>query len=505
MLPMNFMKGLTSMLNKKQEKTPYFTKLVNYSKKYMASFDVPGHKRGVIKTEFNKALGDKIFVYDSNAPRGLDNLNHPTSIIKEAQELSAEAFNADRAYFVTGGTTLAILAMITATIKAKEKIILPRNVHKSIINALILSGGIPIFVKPIVDNNLQIAISLSKEEVIKTINKHKDAKAVFLINPTYYGGTCDIKEITTYAHQHNMVVLVDEAHGGNLYFNDKLPLSAMDAGADFSAISIHKTNLSLTQSSILLQKGTRIAPQRLSATINILQSTSPNQLLIASLDVSRKFMYFHAKEYLDKVIALSKKYTKPINEIPGISVKDKTYFIENGSYDYDESKLIIDVSKLDINGFDVYKILVDKYNVQVELAEENILLCVLSVAQREKDFKYLYYGLKQISKQYYLNKTYKYPAIPLSYPRRVTRPREAYHAPFIYVDVNDSLNMICAESIMIYPPGIPLIIPGERINQNVIDSINNYLKNDLTILSESEEGKIKVIDKANWHKPVKRG
>jgi lysine decarboxylase len=484
-----------------QEQTPFFSKLVNYSKQYIAAFDVPGHKRGNIQTDLTKKLGKNIFLYDSNAPRGLDNLNHPTGVIKKSQELASKVFHADRAYFLTGGTTLGILAMVMATVKAKEKIILPRNVHKSVINSLILSGGIPIFVKPLVDKHLQIAISIKTKNIIKTIDDHPDAKAILLINPTYYGGTCDLQTIIEYAHQKGLVCLVDEAHGGNLYFHDQLPMTAMDAGADFSAVSIHKTNLSLTQSSVLLQKGERISPNRLQATINILQSTSPNQLFIASLDTSRKYMYFHAKEGIDNVLELSHKYSTLINEIPGISVKGRDYFQSIGCFDFDETKIIIDVSKLSVNGFDIYKKLADNHSVQLELAEEQILLCVLSIAQVEKDFLYLLNALKEMSASYYKMEEFNYPPIPLNYPKRCFRPRVAYHAPFVFVDVNDSLGEICAESIMIYPPGIPLIIPGEKIDASVINSINSYIKNDLTILSESEVGKIKVIDRANWKKP----
>jgi len=326
---------------------------------------------------------------------------------------------------------------------------------------------------------------------------------LFLINPTYYGGTCDLKTIIEYAHSKNIIVLVDEAHGGNLYFGENLPITAMEAGADFSAVSIHKTNLSLTQSSILLQKGTRVSINRITATINILQSTSPSQLLIASLDTSRKYMFLNGRKEIEKLLFLSQKYIELLNQIPGISVKSKDHFIAVGTHDYDRTKLLIDVSKLSISGFDVYKLLADKYNVQIELAEESIILCVLSIAQHEKDFEYLLYGLKEISKQFYSLQEYYYPKIPLNYPKRCLRPRVAYHAPSITININDSLDEICAESIMVYPPGIPLIIPGEKIDLKIISSINNYIKNNLILLSESDLGKIKVVDKTRWSRKQK--
>ncbi|MDR2828377.1 MAG: aminotransferase class I/II-fold pyridoxal phosphate-dependent enzyme [Acholeplasmatales bacterium] len=481
--------------NDPQFKTPFFTKLKEYSKKYTASFDVPGHKRGAIENDFSKAIGKNIFKYDSNAPYGLDFLNQPSGVIKESEELAAKAYNANKAYFITGGTTLAIIAMIMTCVKAKEKIILPRNVHKSVINSLILSGSIPVFIKPIIDEYLDIATSVSTEEVIKTIKKNKDAKAILIINPTYYGGISDLKTITQIAHENNMLVLVDEAHGGNLYFSDKLPLSAMECNADICAISSHKTNLSLTQSSLLLLKGDAVSQRRLTATINILQSTSPSQLLVGSIDTSRKYMYFYANKMIDNLLILKNKYVDIINKIPGIKVMDKKYFIDNGCFDYDETKMLLDVTPLSITGSNIYKLLAKHHNVQLELAEEEILLCVLSVATKEKDFKCLVKGLNAISKEYYKKEEFVYPEINLTYPKKSVRPREAYHGASKVISINDSLGCISSEMIMIYPPGIPLIIPGEIVDSNVIKTINNYIKNDLKILQESERGFIKVLVK----------
>ena len=296
------------------KKTPYFTALKEYAEKDINPLDVPGHKRGRIKNDLTDALGDSVFLYDVNAPKGLDNLSRPQSVIKEAQNLMADAFNADKAYFLLNGTTQGIITMILTVVRAHEKIILPRNTHKSIISGLILSGAIPIFLPTIIDEELGISNGFTIDNLIKTIDENPDAKAVFVINTTYFGACTDLKSVVDIAHDNNMLVLVDEAHGSHLSFNDKLPIGAMEAGADMSSASFHKTLGSLTQTSVLLAKGNRVDYNRIRVVINILQSTSPSSIMLASLDVARKQMYFNGKKELDAVIELSEYAKEKITE-----------------------------------------------------------------------------------------------------------------------------------------------------------------------------------------------
>ena len=487
-------------MKKDQNKTPYLSKLIEYTNKHTIPFDVPGHKRGTISTDFSDVVGLKVFELDSNAPRGLDNLNRPKEVIKEAEELAAEAFGADKAYFLTGGTTCGILAMIMTACKAKQKIIMPRNVHKSIINGLILSGGIPVFIKPNMDSDLGIANGIDFNKYKEIIDKNLDAAAVLLINPTYFGVVNDLDKIINYAHDKNMLVVADEAHGGNLYFASKLPKSVIEAGADLSAVSMHKTLGSLTQSSILLAKGDLIDHQRLRATLNIIQSTSPNQLMIASIDAGRKKMVFEGEKRIHKVVDWAKETIKQINDINGISAHGREYFIENGAYDFDETKIIVKVSDLGLTGFEVYKILADKYNIQMELAENKLLLGVLSLGTTKEHLDKLVEALKDISKKYFgKNKPIVSKSI-YTYPESYTRPREAYHAPHKIIKVEDSLGEISSESIMAYPPGIPLIIPGEIISKEILDVLDEYDNSDSTILSDCQRGYVKVIDKEEWIK-----
>jgi arginine decarboxylase len=484
-----------------QKLTPYFTALLEYSNKNRIPFDVPGHKMGLMKNELIKVIGKKAFSMDVNAPDGLDNLNIPKGVIKDSQTLLAKAFQADRSFFITGGTTIGVLALIMSTVRAKEKIIMPRNVHKSIISALIMSGAMPVFIEPVIDTTFGIANHMTLEAFKRTVDDNLDAKAVFIINPTYFGVTGDLKSMVDYAHEHNMIVLVDEAHGSHMVFHDDLPMTAMQAGADLSATSIHKTSGSLTQSSAIFAKGNRIDYQRLVATIHMVQSTSPSSLLLASLDVARKYMYYNAHDGLTKLFPLIDSANEQLNSIDGIHALTESYFKDLGAHGYDKTKIIVDVSGLSLTGFEVYKLLSREYNIQIELAEANVILCVLSIATTKKHLDALVKAFKDLSKKYKKDKSAVKSYQPKgNFPEAHVRPRSAYHAPFKIVNYKDSVDQIAAESVMIYPPGIPILIPGEIISQKLIEDLMYYVAQGSTILSEAPKGFIKIVDKDNWSK-----
>lgn len=481
--------------------TPFYTKLKAYADSGVICHDVPGHKLGQIDNDMMDYTGKQIYKLDANAPRGMDNLNRPQGVILEATELMADAFGAEKSYFLTGGTTMGILSMIMSTCRAKEKIILPRNVHKSAINALILSGAVPIFVKPYIDQELGIANHMDYEEVKKAVIENPDAMGVLVINPTYFGVTSDLEKIVTLAHEYDMKVLVDEAHGSHFPFSDLLPIGSMEAGADLASCSLHKTVGSLTQSSILIAQGPRVDHVRLRSTINMIQSTSPSSLLLASLDVSRKEIYQRGPKLIPHLIEMAKKTRAQINQIPGLRALDKSYFVSRNASNYDETKIIIKVSQLGLTGFDVYKELVDTYKIQVELAETHLILAVLSIGTKQEDLDKLVEALGKLSQTYTdMHLDPIEPKIKYSYPEAYTRPREAYHAPKKIMPIAQVVDEIAAESIMIYPPGIPIVIPGEIISQDILDDLDFYQRSGSVILSDTESGYIKVIDKEYWMK-----
>lgn len=473
-------------------------------KKYIESdptcFDVPGHKMGNFDNDLEEYAGKTLYKLDVNAPIGLDNLYHPHGVIKEAEDLLADLYNVDEALFSINGTTGGIMTMIIGTIDAKEKIILPRNVHKSIINSLILSGAYPIFVMPDTDPETGIANGVKIDNYIKAMDENPDAKAVFVINPTYFGVTSNIKKLAKEAHERNMIVIADEAHGSHLYFHEDLPLGAMAAGADISSVSLHKTFGSLTQSSAILINKERINVSRIKKVYAMLSSTSPNHILLASIDVARKRMALDGHKLLSNTLDLARKTRERINKIRGFHCLDKSYLDGNGRFDIDETKLVINTSEVGLSGFEIFKLMREVENVQMELGEISELLAIFTIGTTQKDADRLVEGLQKISDKYYdITDIKTIPHFSYSFPELIVRPREAFHAPSKVISLDDAVGEISAESIMIYPPGIPLAIPGEIITQNAIDLLHFYEKEGGVVLSDSPDGYIKVLDQDKWY------
>lgn len=483
---------------KEQEKTPYLDALKKYVSEDVCPFDVPGHHMGNVQNDFKDFVGEMAYRCDVNAPRGLDNLNHPHGVICRAQELMAKAFNADEAFFLINGTSAGIMAMILATCAAHQKIIVPRNCHKSCINGLVLSGARPIFISPEYDFDLEISNQPRIEDYIRAIDENPDARAIFVIHPTYFGAVLDLKKLVDYAHERGILVLADEAHGCHFGFNKYGPKSAMELGCDLSAASLHKTGGSLTQSSVLLRKGDRVSHYEISKAFALINTTSPSTLLIASLDSARKFLYLHGQEKLLEAISLTRYAIEEINKIEGFKAHGKEYFIKRGAFDYDETKLVIELDNLDIDGFTLYKILKDKYNIQMELAETYVVLAIISLGSSFDHVKRLINALKEIANNHY-KEGVRYPKYHYDnpFPKSIVRPRTAYHAPLKVVPLDECENLISKESIMIYPPGIPLIIPGEIFTKEIINRIKQYKKTNATVLSDYEND-VSVIDFDNW-------
>lgn len=488
------------MNKEKQNNTPFFSEMKKYIESDPTCFDVPGHKMGNFDNDLEEYAGKTLYKLDVNAPIGLDNLYHPHGVIKEAEDLLADLYNVDEALFSINGTTGGIMTMIIGTIDAKEKIILPRNVHKSIINSLILSGAYPIFVMPDTDPETGIANGVKIDNYIKAMDENPDAKAVFVINPTYFGVTSNIKKLAKEAHERNMIVIADEAHGSHLYFHEDLPLGAMAAGADISSVSLHKTFGSLTQSSAILINKERINVSRIKKVYAMLSSTSPNHILLASIDVARKRMALDGHKLLSNTLDLARKTRERINKIRGFHCLDKSYLDGNGRFDIDETKLVINTSEVGLSGFEIFKLMREVENVQMELGEISELLAIFTIGTTQKDADRLVEGLQKISDKYYdITDIKTIPHFSYSFPELIVRPLEAFHAPSKVISLDDAVGEISAESIMIYPPGIPLAIPGEIITQNAIDLLHFYEKEGGVVLSDSPDGYIKVLDQDKWY------
>lgn len=485
-----------------QHSTPFLDALVDYVSSEPIPFDVPGHKLGSFETDLSRKISEKFSTYDANAPLGLDNLYNSTGVIKEAEALAAEVCHADHCLFSVNGTTGGILTIIMACLNVKDKIILPRNVHKSVINALIISGAIPIFVSPIIDQKLGVACGVTTQAYIDAMDENPTAKAVFVINPTYFGVVCDLKRVVEEAHKRNLIVICDEAHGSNFYFSEKLPMSAMDAGADITAMSMHKNSGSLTQTSLILTKGDRINYSEVKRAFAMFSSTSPYHILIASLDAARKEMALHGEEIIQSNLELSSYAREKLNQIKGIHVYGQEYVKEqnsDGVYQIDLTKLVIDVRGLGMYGYEVYKKIRKEYNVQLELGEVSVVLAIVGPGTTKRHIDRLILAFQKLSEEIESSPIKQIPDFAYSFPQTFVPPREAYDAPHCVIPLKDCLGEISAETIMAYPPGIPVVIPGEFISQDALNLIRFYSEEGGEVLKDTDQGMIKIIDRQNWY------
>ena len=457
------------MDRERQKKAPIYEALEEFKKKRVVPFDVPGHKRGRGNPELVQLLGEKCVSLDVNSMKPLDNLCHPVSVIREAEELAAEAFGAASAYLMVGGTTSAVQSMILSVVKAGDKIILPRNVHKSVINALVLCGGIPIYVNPEMNQKLGISLGMQVEKVKQAIEDNPDAVAVFVNNPTYYGICSDIKTIVQLAHSRGMKVLADEAHGTHLYFGKNLPISAMAAGADMAAVSMHKSGGSLTQSSLLLlNKGvnTDYVPQ----IINLTQTTSASYLLLSSLDISRRNLALRGEESFAKVVEMAEYARREINSIGGYYAYGKELVNGDSIFDYDVTKLSVYTRDIGLAGIEVYDLLRDEYDIQIEFGDISNILAYISIGDRIQDIERLVGALDDIERLYKKDSSGLLSGEYIS-PKVVMSPQKAFYSEKVSVPVEASSGRVCAEFVMCYPPGIPILAPGEMITDDVVQYI----------------------------------
>lgn len=473
-----------------QGKAPIYEALEKYKSMRVVPFDVPGHKQGRGNPELRDFLGEKCLSVDVNSMKPLDNLGHPVSVIKEAEELAADAFGAHHAFFMVNGTTSAVQAMIMSVCKQGEKIIMPRNVHRSAINALILSGATPVYVNPGVNKQLGIPLGMPLDEVKKAISENPDAKAIFINNPTYYGICSDLKSITELAHQHHMYVLVDEAHGTHFYFGEDMPVSAMAAGADMAAVSMHKTGGSLTQSSFLLI-GKRLTTGHVRQVINLTQTTSGSYLLLSSLDISRRNLALDGKSIFAKATSLANYARDEINKIGGYYAFSTELVNGDSVFDFDRTKLSIHTREIGLAGIEVYDILRDDYGIQIEFGDIGNILAIISVGDRALALERLVSALSEIKRLYMKDKTGMFDHEYIS-PEVVIAPQQAFYSDSRPVAIGDSKGRISGEFVMAYPPGIPILAPGERITQEIIDYIA-YSKAKGSFLTGTEDMSIENI------------
>ncbi len=474
-----------------QDNAPIYEALERMRRMRVVPFDVPGHKRGRGNQELTDFLGEACMSVDVNSMKPLDNLCHPVSVIRDAEDLAAQAFGADSAFFMVGGTTSAVQSMILYACKSGDKIIMPRNVHRSAINALILCGAVPVYVNPDVNNTLGIALGMSVSQVEQAILENPDAKAVMVNNPTYYGICSDLKKITELAHAHGMLVLVDEAHGTHFYFGDNFPLTAMAAGADMASVSMHKSGGSLTQSSFLLM-GRNVNSDYMRQIVNLTQTTSASYLLLSSLDISRKRLALHGRDIFSKTVEMAEYAREEINAIGGYYAYSRELINGDSIYDFDISKLSIFTLPIGLAGIEVYDLLRDEYDIQIEFGDIGNILAYISVGDRNRDIERLISALSEIKRRFgktesgLLTQEYINPVV-------AETPRNAFYGGKRSLPLDEAAGCVCSEFVMCYPPGIPILAPGELITDEIIKYIK-YAKEKGCSMTGTEDINIERLN-----------
>lgn len=477
-----------------QSETPLFDALMEYVNRDTIPFHVPGHKKGVgMDKEFKQFIGENPFKIDVTVFKLVDSLHHPTGPIKRAQQLAADAYGSDAAFFSIHGTSGAIQSMIMSVVNSGDKLIIPRNVHKSVTAGIILSGAIPVYMQPALNKRVGIAQGVTPETVEDTLKKHPDAKAVLIINPTYYGVATDIKKISDIVHSYDIPLIVDEAHGPHLGFNDNLPMSAIEAGADMCAQSTHKIIGALTQCSLLHVCSERIDINRVHQVLSLLQTTSPSYILMASLDCARRQIALWGKELLDKSIELANYVRYEINNIKGFYCFGEEIVGNEGVTALDPTKITINCRELGITGYDLDMILSNKYHIQMELSDLYNVLAVGSFGDTKEAMDTLLHALKEISTEYYVkeNKKSDFLDIP-DIPKQIKIPRDAFNSPKKPLLLKNSIGMISGEFLMAYPPGIPILCPGEEITKEIVDYVQK-LKNTGLYVQGTEDPEVEYI------------
>lgn len=452
-------------------KAPIADAMKKYSADGALAFHTPGHKQGLGAHELLKNLVTAEGLrQEVSLMEELDDLHSPHGCIRDAEKFAAKLWNADDALFMVNGTTSAIQAMILATLKPNDLVFVPRNSHRSVTAGIILSGAIPIFLPVEFSAEFKIPLNVTVETVRHAVEKFPQAKALILTSPNYYGVASDVEQIAKILHENKMLLLVDEAHGAHLQFCAELPISAMDAGADLAAQSTHKLLGSMTQTSMLLVREKFVDVEKVRRAASLLQTTSPNYLLLASLDIARLQMFEVGREKISAALELSKFLRAEVKKISGLKTFDT---VKNFSLDL--TKVTVNVEGLGLTGIDAEKILRHEFKIQCELSDAANLLFIISYADDESTIstlikKFIAFSLQKKSASYLLQST-PYNLPPTSYSLPAISPRELFFSASELVPIEKSVGRICAAEVTFYPPGIPILNLGEKITPQVVSQI----------------------------------
>ncbi|MDR1695263.1 MAG: aminotransferase class I/II-fold pyridoxal phosphate-dependent enzyme [Endomicrobium sp.] len=472
-----------------QSKAPLFDTLMAHAKRDVVSFHCPGHKNGrSIDKELKDYTGEETYKFDVTVFDEVDSLHDPVGPIKKAQELMAEAYGVRNSFFLVNGTSVGNIAMFLAACDPGDSIIVSRSSHKSIMAGVVLSGVWPIWIQPKIDQNLDIIFNSTYEQIKDALDRYPEAKAVFVTSPTYNGITTELSKIVDLCHRRGKIVLVDEAHGPHLIFNEQFPESAVDAGADLCVQSTHKILSAISQGSVLHFNSKIVDINRVKKVVSMLQTTSPNYLTLASIDLARRQAVLKGGEMFDGVIKAAQWGRTYINS----NISSMKCFtrkeIQKLGFDLDVTKLTVNVTKTGLSGYEIESILAKEYNIQLDYADIFNLVAIMGIGSDKSDVEAFVSALSEINKKYHGKQKNWILQIPSLATEMVMVPREVYLSNSTKrIALNKSVGHVAAQTLTPYPPGIPVLIPGERITKEICDYLIDMSSKDIRISGQETE------------------
>ena len=462
--------------------------LIKLHKQDNTSFHMPGHKNGKIFDSFNyRGFKEMLPYLDTTEIPGTDNLHKPMEVIKKSQGRASELFKSEETFFLVNGSTAGIYSMVMAATNPGDKLIINRNCHQSVINATILGNCTPIFINPEMDPHQGFALGMAPETVEEAIKQYPEAKGVVITYPTYHGVACDLKKIAEIVHKYDKILLVDEAHGAHLGLSTKLPPTALECGADVVVQSTHKTLPSFTQSSMLHIQGNRLDRDKLKFMLRLHQSSSPSYLLLASLDLAIMIYETQGKYLMEALLENIEKFNNSAIKQNIIKINNQVKIGHKNIYAIDPTKIWISLQHKNISGHQLEGRLRKHYSIQMELSNIYGALAITSIGNTQGDFDRLFHALEGISKEKGNSRISEFPPYTFMIPKAAYTPHQAIYQPKRYIPLEESEGCVSGEYIIPYPPGIPLLIPGEVINNEIIQYIKVMHKEGMEIVGIKDE------------------
>jgi len=479
-----------------QERTPLLDTLLAHARRDVTSFHTPGHKNGQgIDPKLRSYTGRNVYKLDVTVFPEVDSLHDPVGPIKKAQALMAQAYGVKYSQFLVNGSSVGNMAMLMSACHPGDSVILSRNAHKSTLSGIIMSGVWPIWIQPKVDQHLDVIFDSDAAQIEEALRQFPEAKAVFVTSPTYHGITTDLPQIAQLCHAKGKLLLVDEAHGAHLKFHKDFPTSAVEAGADLCVQSTHKILSALSQGSVLHVNSDGVDITRVRKILSLLQTTSPNYFILASLDAASRQVFFQGEKIFGRLIRLADQARERINRLQRVYCFTQGEIRAKG-YDLDVTKLTLNVTRTGLSGHDVEHLLAFEYGVQVDCADLFNLIAIMGSGTTRQDVEKLLSAVEAIDKKEPGEEKNWVLQLPSLATEMVMTPRDVFlQHRAKRVSLSKAAGHISAQTLTPYPPGIPVLIPGERITKEMCDFLMDLADKDIRVSGQETEAlrSVKVV------------